>query len=272
MDDKIKIKPNYKQIDKINWKLNVYFSQDFTKEDGLNLSKEEYNDINELILKYITIEKVHIDSLIYLCLQFSKEVDFALNQWNDRYNAIESKIKQAETYLKLIELKEILEKTKDSKESVQLNKVIFKYEKEGISKEIEIEMPDIFMKSAEFNYKNVLGDKEFYQSTIFFLTTYIHQYDASYYRKNAAKSLKLYCKINNILEKSNVKNPAKQMKFIYSLLRHFKIIDKEMFVEKKEAEGVTSLIETPFKLKEHGRRSKLKTIKLPDLPDDYDII
>lgn len=269
MENIILLKQDNEKIDRIFWALGVYFSNKFLDRNGVYLGIDEYQYYKDFILEKVKIDTIKIDSLIFLCLQYSKAVDFAINQWDKRNSEINTKIKQAESHLKLLNLVEIFKSSLSSADSIHFSKIVFEFSKDGQKEKLEFDLPEILLNNVEFTFSENLKTKEFYEYVISFLTTNIHQYDESYYRKMAARSLKMYCRMHNILEKENVKNPAKQMRFINSLLALFRIIDLEKYTEGLEVERIISLLETPFRIKEHGIRSKIKKINEEDFPEFY---
>lgn len=252
MEEKIELKPALNSIKILFDKLSIYFNNWNILPDSLSIEKNEYQDYTKLILDHIKIDTIDIDSLIYICLQFQIESDWALNKKNEtseKHEYVRKNIRSALAFHKLLD---IIKRKEENQALINFKKIIIEYDKNGENESIQIEIPAEIIKSiAKSKHRPVLT-KEGYEDMQAFANRFLHQFDAYYYRRNAAVCIKKYCDVMNFFGNKEESYPSRQMRLIYDLLLKFKIINSDTYLEDTKEKSIRSLMRNQYKY--HYRR------------------
>jgi len=236
-------------INQIFGDLNLYIHNQDKLKKVISIDLPLYNDISKEAEKQGILVKKDIQSLIYICYQFQKSISTTNQNSSELISLYQNKRDTAKNYILLHEFKEkYLAKKRDN--SIKFNKIIIEIEINSEKKTLEFSDPNVILNRMNIQNLEIPAHKDLYGDLIDFMDRYFKVPDSTYYRKNGAKALKAYCdKFKILTSEKGVKNPSKQMMFIYFLMHKFNIIEEDYFLPGNEVKSIISLISTPYKVR-----------------------
>lgn len=247
----MKITLSEKDIKIINWvfwKLNLHIHIKDRIKNTIEIDSTIYDDVLDVAKKSGITRKKQFYRILYICLQFQKSMHTTKLDSIELKELYKSKITEAKDYISLHDLKEKY-LAKEKGEDIKFINFDIVIKINGKISKIEFSNPEVLLKRLNIPNLEIPAERDNYEEIINFMSEYFFVPNTTYYRKNAAHALKIYCdKFKILISEKKVKNPSKQMRFIYYLLNKFSIIEDDFFEPGNEVKSIISLLNTPYKV------------------------